>query len=218
VAKVSPNALVGSLSGTLGNAVLVRRGDGSVVVRQRVWPRDPASPAQLAVRGFQARARQEWQGLSAAQQEAWRRFAEGPGRGDGPRPPRADLLYLKLSTKRWQVDPSLPPLAGPPEAAFLGDAVVVTAEGAAGAVRFTASGPNQPGVATELLLAPVRSWLARPNANAFRSRGFAAFAGSSLSVDVPARPGRHACAARFVLVGTGQSSALVRLGVVEVGG
>jgi len=215
MAKVAPNALVGSLSGRLGNAVLCRMDDGQVVVRQRVMPFDPATPAQRHIRELQRRARLAWSGLSMAEQLAWQVYAETLAQSTERGSLRADLLYRSLNVKRWQIDPGFPSLQTPPASVFLGDAVGVAVSAIAGGVRFTASGPNQPGVTTELLTAPVGSWLARPNLNAFRSRGFVEFAAGVLSRDVTLPKGKHACGVRFVLTATGQSSVVVRLGVVE---
>jgi len=217
MAKVAPNALVGSLSGRLGNAVLCRRDDGQVVLRQRVTPYDPASPAQRHIRELQRRGRLAWNALSMEDQIAWRAFAERMAVQGEQRSMRADLLFRSLNVKRWQIDAGLSPLVAPPDSAFLGDGIAVSATGIPEGIRFTASGPNQAGVTTELLAAPVGSWLAQPNLNAFRSRGFVTFAPGGLSVDVPAQPGRYAVAVRFVRVATGQASAVLRLGVVGVG-
>ena len=82
-------------------------------------------------------------------------------------------------------------------------------------IAFAASGPNAPGVVTELWLQP----LAGPHRKAYRDKyrhaAFVAF-GPSLEAEVPGDPGWTACAYRFVNIETGQSTALAEIGRVLV--
>lgn len=68
---------------------------------------------------------------------------------------------------------------------------------------------------TELLFQRLRARRVKPKADAYRTQTFVAFAGEPRAV--LAAPGAVACAVRFVRAATGQESAVIPLGVVEVG-
>jgi hypothetical protein len=218
---MNPGALIAGLSGTIGNAVIVRYGDGSVHVRQRVVPSDPRTALQVAARERMRRAATIFRQLSPAQARAWQDYAERlacQAPPNGPRPdPRGQSSFVKLTTKLLQVDPGAAVPLEPPVAAFVGDSATVSAEGSSLGVTFTASGPNSAGVVTELLLQPLRTSLSRAYLEKLRTQGFVAFAPGSLSATAPAVPGWYAPAYRFVLAATGQTSPLVVLPAVAVG-
>ncbi|MCW5936202.1 MAG: hypothetical protein KIT11_02710 [Fimbriimonadaceae bacterium] len=232
MAKMRPGALVEGLSGTLGNAVVVRFGDGRVQVRQKVTPRNPRTPLQEAARERLTRAARLFRTLNPEEALSWhayaRREAEQLTANGQPADPRAQSAFVRLATKILQVDPEATPPRTPPAASFLGDALVVTAaplplaplgergQGGEG-VRFTASAPNAPGVVTELLLQPLRTSLSRPDPGKYRTQTFATFTQGVLSRDVTAPQGWHAPAYRFVFPATGQASSLVPLPPVWVG-
>ena len=85
-----------------------------------------------------------------------------------------------------------------------------------GVLTFRASGPNAEGVVTELLTQRLKSRLRTPGADRYRTAGFVAFAAGALEAAVPVGPGAWACAVRFVRRDTGQETAVVPLGIVEV--
>jgi hypothetical protein len=94
--------------------------------------------------------------------------------------------------------------------------VSVAASAVPGGVRFAASGPNAPGVVTELLLQPLASGHRTPRAHAYRSERFAVFASSERGEVVPAVPGWWAAACRLVCAETGQCGTLTPLDVLRV--
>ena len=89
-------------------------------------------------------------------------------------------------------------------------------EGEPGIV-FAASSANAPGVVTELLTQRLAARHRKPHPEEYRTRRFVGFGDGGLGATVECAPGAYACAARFVRAGTGQASAMVELGVVEVG-
>lgn len=105
----------------------------------------------------------------------------------------------------------------PPEKPFGGDAVGLTAVGLPTGVRFTADRANAIGVGTELLAIKVASFLSEPRDRDFRAVVRLVFASPGESVDVPLKRGRYAVGMRFTLLATGQTMALLRLGIIEVG-
>lgn len=83
-------------------------------------------------------------------------------------------------------------------------------------LTFTSSGPNSPGVVTELLLQPLRIAVSTPEPLKHRHSVFVAFTSDHLSQSVPAPRGWLSPAVRFVLSSTGQSSGLLLLEPVFV--
>ena len=69
-------------------------------------------------------------------------------------------------------------------------------------------------MATELLVQRLPSRIRLPKARDYRTARYVAFAGEP--VHVPARPGAYACGVRFVRAATGQATAMIPLGMVEV--
>ncbi|RYG26564.1 hypothetical protein EON82_02830 [bacterium] len=85
-----------------------------------------------------------------------------------------------------------------------------------GVLTFSADRANAPGVVTELLIQPLANRRRAVYKDKYVSRGFFAFAPGSLEATVECPPGAYACAIRFVRAATGQETAIVALGVVEV--
>jgi len=216
MAKLATGVLTRGLSGSVGYVTFVD-GPFGTVLRARETPRDPETPAQLQARRRLTVAAIAWRSMTLEQSRAWRAYARQVGKGAAGRPARPQLLFTALATAYLTLHegddlPLLPPATG-----FTGDAVTVTVEAVAGAVRFLADSANHPGVTTELLLQPLASVHRNAYRAKYRSRGFFAF-GPELSADVPARNGFYACAVRFFRIETGQCSPLVELGLVAVEG
>jgi hypothetical protein len=201
-------------SGRLAGAVMVHMADGRTILREHVIPRDPKTAKQLAWREIRSRAMRAYRCLTPDQVQKWARYADLVRLTEGG-VWRAVDTFMALSTKFLHVDPNREIPLSPPDGLFGGDAVAVQIVGESGAVRFVSSGPNQNGVSTELLLAPMRTAGTTPNARAFRHQRFVAFSGAASEV-VPARPGWWVGAVRFVRRDTGQMSALLRVGIVRV--
>lgn len=206
--------ILGEGSGRLAGAVMVRTAAGKVYLREHVIPRNPNTEKQRAWRALRAQAMRAYRTLSPEQVQNWARY--GRERAIDGHPWRAVDAFMALSSKFLQVDADRVIPLDPPEALFVGDAVVVVAEAGAGSVEFRALAANHAGVVTELLLAPMRTAGTNPNDRAFRHQRFVAFTGpgtESVPVD---RPGWWAAAVRFVRVDTGQMSGLLRVGIVRV--
>lgn len=86
----------------------------------------------------------------------------------------------------------------------------------AGGIRFTASGPNAPGLTTELLLQRLPNER-RKSGTQYKTLGFHTFTAESLSVDFPLEPGYYVPAYAFLEPTTGHTTAGVVLEMVEVG-
>jgi hypothetical protein len=215
MAKATFNAFMGGLSGTTGTAVFVRQPDGSVIVRVRSAPFDPNTALQQETRSRMRAAKRFYRLLNQTQAKAWNDYAQrvaGPGKVK-----RAYDIFLSLSLRYMAVhgEASVPLM--PPANEYVGDSVVVEASADATSVTFSALSANGDDTITECLLAPTRSYISFPNENAFRHGTFFQFPTGGGSVSVPRFRGRYAVAVRFVRTSTGQSSPLVRIGVVDVG-
>ncbi len=150
----------------------------------------------------------------------WRTYAAGltfenKRTGDKYKP-KANNVFIALATKLLQVTPAGTIPVTPPTVPFLGDGITLTVAAATGKMTFTASGKNATGITTEFLLQKLVSKARTPTKNAYRSKGFYVFPVTPLTYDVSAAAGWYAVAYRFVNTATGQESALITLGVVQV--
>ncbi len=215
MAVVKPGIGLGGLSGTSGGAVFATLRDGTVIVRERPGWRGSPTRAQTLSRQAFRRAAGSWGGLTREEQAswlAWARLSDPFAGADG-----AVRAYVSLAVRWLAVNPMGTPPKLPPAAPFAGDAVAVAATAAPGALVYSPDRANAAGIVTELLGVRVRSWLANPRDRDFRALGQAAFSGAGAAVSVPVKSGRYATAVRFVRVASGQSSSVLRLGVLGVG-
>ena len=219
VARLIASAIGGPIRGKLGNLVLVATPDGAIA-RTLTQPRNPRTPAQIAVRDRQTVCAQAWSDLDDEADRRWRAYARRLETSD-PRTgtwtqPRPDNLFGALYSRMLLVDPRATPPQVPPEGAFFGDAIgVVTSDGASG-VRFEAGGPNAAGVVTELLTQRLVTRKRRTYLEKYRHAAIVRFEEGHLGVEVPYAAGWVACAYRFIRADTGQATALAEIGVVRV--
>lgn len=221
MAKVKMSGVLSAPVGKVGDLVFVRLPGGGVSMRDRSAPANPRTAAQHAWRHAMAQATRLYKTLDEDEYSAWAAFVERQHRASplaslSPAP-RVYNVFVALTAKFIALNPGVEPPRIPPTTAFLGDGVVVSAMGLSGGVRFTGSGPNSSGVATELLLQPLASPGRRGDPGKYRIAGVHAFASVGDPVEVPCRRGPALAAVRFVSLESGQSSALIPLGRVTVG-
>jgi len=220
MAQIQPSVIASGMKGKAGSVVMVQMSDGRTIIRPRTIPRNPRTPKQQASRALMKRATEAYRNLAPEQLQAWQVYTDklqAWQQGQGVNKTlRVCDIFISLSVKYLQIHPGESVPVYPPDDLFSGDAVQVTAQGEAGRVRFKTDIPNQPGVLTELLLAPTSSPIAQPNLHAFRHMTFIAFQSGSLETTVPAGEGWHAAAIRFVRSNTGQTTPLLRVGMVRV--
>ncbi|MEI6513866.1 MAG: hypothetical protein WCO51_11435 [bacterium] len=220
MAQVSTNPFLNQVSGRLGNVIFVRGTGGRLYMRERVTPKDPRTPAQVAARERLRTVAIAYHSLTSVELAQWATYAKSLWNGISPtkRPasPSPYNEFTALVTKVLQVNPQADIPRTPPTDKFLGDGITLSAAGMSGKVRFTASGPNDPMVMTELLLQPLKSVVVTPQVKGYRSQAFVPFADYPLTYDVTIKKGAYGAAIRFVKFPTGQTSDLVQLGVVTV--
>lgn len=212
------NGFASNLCGASGNAVYVRSPYGTILRnRPMVW--NEPSEKQIEARQRMAAAGRAWSALSLVQAAAWKQYAaqqiQSTPRTDETPPPSVQNVFVRLAVKVLHVDPTAPIPVNPPTTAFLGDAVTVAVTTEPGAIRFTPSQPNDPGIVTELLLQPLRSVHRRTYISKYRTAAFVAF--GSAPYDLAVKPGVYAVAYRFVRAETGQETGVAELGVFAVG-
>jgi hypothetical protein len=218
VAKSVLASPFGSISGRIGNLVVINYRDGRSAVRERVVPRNPRTPAQTAARERLALVQAAWSALSPPQIETWDAYARLVNRSlpATVRATSARNLFIALGTKVLQMDfTSAIPRSAPTDL-FAGDSIPVITEAAGGQVVFSSEGQNGEGVATELLLASVAAYTSRPPLRAYRTKGFHQFAAGAPTFTVSVQPGWYAPAIRFVRVATGQVSDVLPMGNIRV--
>lgn len=212
-------AATGGFSGRLDNVVYVVR-DGEVFATARPTRRAGSTTPEIDAQQRLILANVLWAQLSDADRAAWRAYATGQA-SENPvtgvrRTPRADNVFRGLAAKYLQIHGGAVAPTTPPTGAFLGDGIAVTVQVGSGMIDFIASGPNSGGIETECLLQRLGRRYYTPQVRDYRTASFAAFAPGALSASIPADPGAYACAVRFVRVATGQESALIEIGAVEL--
>lgn len=218
MARASLSAFLNDASGTLDGLVVFRR-QNCVVLRRRAHYRYPKSPAQMAGALRLRQGAAVWNTLTAQQADAWNDYATTLVRTNHPSgeeySPIGRNVFLGLVVKFLQISPDgeIPLL--PPAGDFLGDSITLSASGVPGGVAFTASGPNAPGVATELLVQALKNERQKPTTR-YKSAGFVAFVPGHLTETRSLEPGWYAVGYRFVEPATGQSVAELLLGKVQV--
>ncbi len=214
MAKVKLSPVMGGVSGRLGNIVLVEQPRYGVVMRQRVRPANPKSPAQQVWRNAMKRAGAAFRMLDSAQYQAWQNWIAGQT-APGEKPIPVVQEFMKLASKFAMANPGMPITLTPPSAPFGGDSVVVVLQTTGNGIAFEPSQPNGAGVVTEILIQPVRAVFSPTYLEKYRSQGFTDFTHSGFGV----KPGSgvYACAIRFVHAGTGQAGPILELGAVVVG-
>ena len=205
-------------SGGFGPYV-VARGKSGPVVRRRAVYRRKSTPEQLAQEARLKTVAAAWSVLGAAEARAWAAYAariekRDPVSGTAYSPSGYNA-FSGLALRLVQMDASAAIPALPPSGRFGGDGVSVGCGAATGAVRFSASGANAPGVVTELLVQRLANVRRTPTGQ-YKSMSFVGFVAGDLSADVPVEAGTYACACRFVERLTGRATGLTPLGVVTV--
>jgi hypothetical protein len=219
MAKILSNGFGIELHGKAGNVVFVQTQNG-LLLRPRTQPHNPRTAAQQSSRARFARAAAAYRALTLARQALWREYARTvirhDPRGGLPYHPTPYHAFVGLASKFLQLHPDADPPSTPPAAPFFGDGITLSAEGGAGQVTFTASGPNADAIVTELLLQPLLHAGRTPRPGLYRPHAFAAFASGALSHVVNAAPGFYAPAVRFVNARTGQEAGLLALPTVQI--
>lgn len=216
---VKMNGIFNGMSGTTGDLVFVETNEGTVV-RQRVDPFNPRTPAQIAARERMNRSQAAYATISTEQLALWRQYAAAQNasrrRSSNKTRLTANNAFNALACKFLQINPAGSIPLNPPTTGFLGDSITVTAQGAGDNVTFTASAANGLHVKTELLLQPLKTQNRTPQEKAYRSKAFVAFATGTLSWAISVPNGWYAPAYRFVNAQTGQETGLIPLPPVEV--
>jgi len=218
MALVTPSAALGDVSGLIGGSVVANSRSG-LVLRKRPTYERPTSPDQAAASARMAAASRAWGELSYAQVEAWNAYARtikhvNPVAGRRYSPAGFNV-FVGLACKVLQIDPLAPIPTAPPLTPWPQEAVLVSARAEPGEVVFEASGPNSPGVVTELLLQRLPN-IRRAAKSQYKTAGFVSFAAGDLEARVPVEAGAYVPAYRFVEAATGRALGVLGLARLEV--
>lgn len=218
MAKVRTSVLVDELAGKAGSVVFVKSRVGTLV-RPRVTPANPNTPAQLVARKNLTRASTIFRGLSSSQLTQWQTYASQqthtqPDTGHTYHP-TAVSVFVGLATKVLQTGGTVDATFAPPSAPYLGDPITISVSDAPTGLSFAASGSTSLGTKVEILLQALPSPNRKPNIKNMVSKAFLTFGGlPTPPVDVP--PGIYGIAYRFVNTTTGQTTPLVMLPTTTV--
>ena len=192
---------------------------GGTGLRARPTYKYPVRPAVSEGNARMREANRLFNTMTEAQADAWTRYGEAHPRRDpmsGTRyAPAAKNIFSGLTCKLLQVDTDAEVPLLPPTGSFVGDGVRVVVEPGASLLAFAASGPNRPGVLTELMIQPLKNVRCKPQ-KFYKSHGFIHFEEGSLVAVVPVEPGVYACMIQFVERATGRVAGKVPLGKIEV--
>ncbi|MBN8691198.1 MAG: hypothetical protein J0L72_10485 [Armatimonadetes bacterium] len=210
MATVKTPGVFEGYSGKLGNLVFRQTPQGTQMI-ERVRPKQPNTPAQMAVRERMRQAGKAWRGMTLEQAMAWKAYAQQQGRDPRGFVMDANNVFIRLAVRVLQVNPNAEIPLVPPSTPFSGDAVAASLSAAPGAVNLPVTQGNAPGVVTEVLVQRLASVHRAAYPEKFRSAGFSAWASGGM-VSVPLSPGVYAVAIRTVKSATGQSGQLMELG------
>lgn len=214
MAKAALSGMLSQVRGRVGEDVLVRTRSG-IAVRQRPKYKQFPNPATEGARARLLAAKDAWNEMNSAQVAEWRDYARTQIKvspTDGSRySPIAYNAFVGLATRYLQASPTSPIPLVPPTEAFTGDRVTLTLVGIEGGVRVVPSGPNSPGVTTEILMQVLPNERRSPT-KFYKSLLFHVFTNEPL--DIPLPKGVFAFSTRFVQLATGQASGELLLGTV----
>jgi len=219
MAKAQVSALLSDLRGSVGGEVIILTRSG-LATRRKPRYRYPANPDVEAGSARMKLAAAAWNTLDSAQFEAWCAYAEtvvrhNPVSGKAYHPAPKNV-FTGLAMKFLQESPEVPVPLSPPSSDFIGDSITVSAQAVSGGIRFIATGPNEPGSTTELMVQRLKNVRCKPSAF-YKHAAFRVFAEGSLSFDLALDPGVYALTCQFVRLSTGQTAEMRLLGTVEVG-
>lgn len=214
MAKIRTPAAYDGYRGKLGPLVFRSSPYGTQML-QRQSPRQANTPAQVAARDRLRRVGQAWRALNLAEATAWRQYAKSLG-------PQADGTTLdpnnafsRLALRVLQVNPAAAIPTLPPTVPFGGDSMAATLGTGTETFTLQVSKGNGPGLVTEVLAQRLASIHRATYDEKYRSQGFSAWAAGT-TISISAKPGIYAVAIRVVKVATGESGAILPMGVVTV--
>lgn len=218
MARLSPSAIIGTMSGSLGDRV-VSKTRGGLVAKGKPRYKYPKNPAVQAGNARLKAANEAWNAMSVPEAEAWNRYAatlthHDPLTGQ-PYAPAGKNILVALTAKFLQANPGAPIPLAPPTGAYVGPNAVVSVSATSGGLSFAASGPTGAGTVVELLIQPLVTPKRSP-AKFYKSVGFASFTAGHLTETVPLEAGWYAAAYRFVERATGRATLMQTLGKIEV--
>jgi len=202
MSKANLSVLMEDLRGKAGNVVFKKTKDGTIVT-PRVTPSNPKTAAQVLVRGALTTSSRQWKNFATAQVTAWEAYADS----NAPDYDSGINAFMKLGIKAILANGgSGTAPTTPPTTAFTGDTIKVNVTAGVGKLTFTANTANATGVATELLIQPLKSKNRKPSSGAYKSGAYVSFVTGTLSRDVIVPVGFYAAGYRFVNLATGQAS------------
>ena len=210
MALVKGGVIVPGLRGSVGNATFVQTPYGTSL-RDRTYPRQPNTPAQVAQRERVRVVGAAWRSVTLAQAEAWRRYAASVSGTAEWRQASGQHVFSQLAIRFLMATPEGEIPLTPPSSPFGGDSVEFSVVRDGSMLMLTPSHANAPGVLTEVLVQPLASVHRRTYLQRYRSAGFFAFSGSPVAVLSPGSV--EAVAVRFVRAATGQATDLLELGI-----
>ncbi len=217
MAKLKLAPFTRAMSGKLGNVVFSKTKEGTIM-RERITPKNPSTPAQVAVRSAFSKATKQWANLSATQLQAWELWAKSYSNKEETTEKTyssdAFNAFVKLAAKWYAVNASGTAPTTPPTAQFDGDTPKITATVGTGLVTFNANAANSAGVTTALLLAKLGGKNRKANPSQYREKKYFVFATGALTTTVPVPAGWYAAGYSFINLATGQESEPVLLGTI----
>lgn len=208
------------LRGKDGN-VVIRGSRTSLVLTPLRTPNNPDSANQRAVRAYFRTAAKTFATLTSQQLTAWKDYANTITKTDPVSGreyhPLAINVFIELTTKFLQNNPTGSIPLTPPTSAFIGDTISVSVTNpSTGVLRFTATAANSLGVTTELLIQKLPNANRKPNRNNYRHSAFKVFTAVSLTQDVNVPAGFYAAGYKFVRIASGQATPMIPIATQQV--
>jgi hypothetical protein len=216
MARAALSSTVSQTRGKIGNDIIIKTRTGWSI-RQRPRYKQGARPETAGARARMRQAVEAWYSLDLPQIEAWRAYARTVRKTSSltgeQYSPIAFNVFIGLTTRFLQATPDGEIPLWPPSTVFAGESVTFEVEPVPGGVRFTASGPNTPGVTTELMVQKLPN-IRRSPTKFYKSAAFYTFTNAPLEVDMALETGLYCFAYRFVHVLDGQCTRVEVMGSV----
>ena len=209
-------AILSTVEGSFGSAVLSAKNGREGTMRERVTPANPKTAPQQNVRVAFGGSSKGFRYLPGVDAEAWGRYGKGI-KGKNGKPLSGIGAYNQLAIVYRLVNPGATPPVAPPATPWVAPNIRVTTMVTPNGILFVGSASTDASTVLEVILAPLPQGNSKPRLSDYRTVAYTALTsagGNEYLAEVP--PGRYASGYRWVNRNTGEGTEMVQLNVLGV--